>query len=329
VLHVGGNEGATGVDKEGYGSACYIRNCFVDAAQVPMSADVRAFSMGWCHAGVIEGSQAHNVRIGGPYQDKATTREIVVRNNSYRNVIRGSYWKLGVNAGPAQRNLSALTSVQALATATLTAHGFDEGDRIKIDAGGGAPEYKGVFLVKQVLGDDQFTYQMQAVPQGPAGSSPNCRKVFGVANILVERNIIELATGSGDATSKIGIYVDDGRSDVNPPGIDTTADTPEYVYTEAIVRENRIRYLDAKFDATWSGEGVRVSGVKNAIVRDNVIECAPQPSRPIKNFRCGTVKYFNNKTPAGVLIQGFNGLSQLSQSELETEADDALVLTLI
>jgi len=78
VLHVGGNEGATGVDKEGYGSACYIRNCFVDATQVSMSADVRAFSMGWCRAGIIEGSQANNVRIGGPYQEKATTREIVV-----------------------------------------------------------------------------------------------------------------------------------------------------------------------------------------------------------------------------------------------------------
>lgn len=42
-----------------------------------------------------------------------------------------------------------------------------------------------------------------------------------------------------------------------------------------------------------------------------------------------TLKYFNNKTPSGALIQGLNGVSNQKYSELETESEDALLMTLI
>lgn len=331
VLHVGGKESAAD-NAEAYGRACYIRNSFVDCGSLanPLTPDIRGLSMGWCRAGVVEGNQAHNIRIGGPYQDKATSREITVRNNSYRNVRRGPWWKLGLNGSVGTRSIS-LTKVSSsppTAEATLSGHDFLEGDRVKIDgtisAGNeNAVAYKGVFVILSVPASDKFRYVM--TPDDPGThiltvGSITARKVFGVANILVERNIIEFATGA--STAETGIHMDDGKTDG-----DTTVDTPDYAHTEAVVRENRIRYVDVKFDSSWSGEGVRVSGVKNVIVRDSVIEIAP--ANPIKNFRCGTVKYFNNKTPSGALIQGLNGITTQKYSELETESEDALLMTLM
>ena len=95
AFHIGGREDAA-VNAELYGRACFIRNCFVDGDPGNLTRDIRGLSMGWCKAGVVEGNQVHNVKIGGPYQDQASSREIVVRNNSYRNVIRGPYWKLDI-----------------------------------------------------------------------------------------------------------------------------------------------------------------------------------------------------------------------------------------
>jgi len=62
-------------------------------------------------------------------------------------------------------------------------------------------------------------------------------------------------------------------------------------------------------------------------VQNNVLEIAP--SNPIQDFRCGTVKYFNNKTPAGALIQGVNGLANTKYGELETDAEDAFVVAFL
>jgi hypothetical protein len=85
--------------------------------------------------------------------------------------------------------------------------------------------------------------------------------------------------------------------------------------------------LDGAFDASYVGYGIQVNGAKNLLVRNNVVECAP--ASPIRNNRCGSVKYFNDKTPAGLLIQGINEAnSNKKYDELETDAEDALVLAL-
>jgi hypothetical protein len=98
VLHIGGREIAS-PDLTTFGRAPFIRNCLVDGGSpTSATAEYRALSMGACHGGVVEGNQIHNVKIGGPYQDKLSTREIIVRNNTYRNVIKGPYWNLGVSS---------------------------------------------------------------------------------------------------------------------------------------------------------------------------------------------------------------------------------------
>jgi hypothetical protein len=323
VFHAGGREAAA-ANEEVFGKGPYIRRCFADCASLganALTADIRALSMGWCRAGVIEQNQIHNLRIGGPYQDKATTREIVVRSNTYQNVVRGPYWKLGLlNAALSENAAISGNGTTATATFANVEHGFSVGDRVKLTP----PPVAAEIVVQVTEVPTTKSFKFKSALSGPAGQT-TVQKMFGSGNILVERNIIELATG---AAGEIAIHVDDGKSDVNPPGVDATVDTPEYAHTEVVIRENRIRYLNGDFDATWTGgRGIRVSGTKNVLVRDNVIECAP--ANPMENFRCGTAQYFNNKTPRGVLIQGHNGPGQTRYSELETESEDALVLSLL
>ncbi len=84
----------------------------------------------------------------------------------------------------------------------------------------------------------------------------------------------------------------------------------------------------ARFDTSYTGYGVQANGAKNLLVRNNVVEAVQTPL--LRNNRCGSVKYFNDKTPAGVLIQGVDeGNSNKKYDELETDAEDALVLALM
>ena len=142
------------------------------------------------------------------------------------------------------------------------------------------------------------------------------QKIFGVAKLVVEGNTIELATGS---TGLIGIHLDDAS---------LSPQAPDYAHGDVIIRDNKIRYVDGFFDSTCTGCGLQLNGVKNLLVRNNVVEC--HPSNPLRNNRCGSVEYFNDKTPAGVLIQGIDeGNSNKKYDELETDAEDALVLALM
>lgn len=336
VFHVGGNREATLDPAEAFGKAPYIRNCFVDCGSLsaeetpidPLTADIRALSMGWCRAGVVEGNHVHNTKFGGPYQEAATTRDIVVRNNLYRNVVCGPCWKLGQTLPAPAATLAALisensgtTALASVGSGTPLPHGLLDGDRVRIGAGTGAPDaYLGTFAIygAEATMVNQFAYKLKATEVG-SGTGATFQKVFGAANILVERNLIELAVGS---TGGIAVELDDNRAE----GV-TDLDLPDFVFLEAIIRENRIRYIDNQFGSSFAGTAVKAFGVKNLVVRDNIVEVAP--TNPLWNRRCQHVRYFENKTPSGALIQGYDGVQETKYSELETESEDALLLTLI
>ena len=329
VLHAGGN-GYSAVVPEAFGQVPFIRNCYVDGGSTALTANIRGLSMNWCKGGVVEGNQVQNIQIGGPYIENATCRDLIVRGNTYKNVNRGPHFKVGTQSAPSSVSLSALirdttydsSGKTALATTSASDHGLVAGDRVKITEGTGTPsQYFGVFVIKNVPALNQFRYVMDSNPgSNPSTPLPKWQKLFGLANLLVENNVIELAPAtSGDV---IAIHIDDTKSDGA-----TTLDTPDYDCLEAIIRENRIRYFNGQFESSYVGTGVKLSGVKNVMMQNNVLEIAPV--NPLKDFRCGTVNYFNNKTPAGALIQGLNGLDTTKYSELETEAEDALVLTLL
>jgi hypothetical protein len=161
VLHVGGRElGSSGIVTQ-FGKGPFIRNCFVDAeSEDELSSEFRALSMGGCHGGIVEGNQIHNVEIGGPYQDTINTREIIVRNNTYRNVVRGPYWNLNRSGS---NILSAPASVNREVTITMPkglAHGLSIGNEVTLVTQlGTPPSFTGTFEIISVPRSDQFTVE--------------------------------------------------------------------------------------------------------------------------------------------------------------------------
>jgi hypothetical protein len=318
VYHAGGEE-AAGSFVEAYGQAPFIRDCLVDGGSIPASYTIRALSMGWCKNGVVRGNQVYNVTHGGPYQDKASSRDVVVLGNYFKNVLRGPYWNLGGTNPTTPTTLNTLVrsspSTIALATTSANPHNLQAGERIKIGGTGNVPgEFKGVFVIKDVPAANQFRYQMLFAPTQDAPSSEaTMQKVFGLNKLLVEGNNVELAAGS---TAAAAIQVHDGEP---------ASQTPDCVHGDIAVRGNTVRYVDGLFDPSYTGYAIEMNGVKNLAVRDNVVDCAP--ANPIRNRRCGSVTYFNNKTAAGALVQGVNvDQSNKKYDELATDAEDAFLL---
>ena len=54
---------------------------------------------------------------------------------------------------------------------------------------------------------------MESDPGSSGSGDFTAQKVFGVGNILVERNMIELATGA--STAEIAIHIDDSKTDTD------------------------------------------------------------------------------------------------------------------
>lgn len=290
VFHAGPKDDS-GSSVEGYGTGPFIRNCFCDCAALanPLTFDIRGFSMAWCKAGIVEGNQVHNTKYGGPYIGKSSSRDLVVRNNFYKNVAKGLFWDLGTKSG-STKTLSTLTfaliSGVYEATATTSAnHDLDVGDRVQILCN--PSSLNGTFVVTAKISSTIFKYKTAVNGTFISGTA---ERVFGIAKLVVEGNTIELATGS---SGLIGIHLNDNA---------LASQAPDYAHGDVIIRDNKIRYVDGAFDASYTGYGIQINGAKNLLVRNNVVEAVQTPL--LRNNRCGSVKYFNDKTPAGVLIQG-------------------------
>lgn len=135
----------------------------------------------------------------------------------------------------------------------------------------------------------------------------------GVQRLVVEHNWFELATTAADTFYAIEL---------------TCSTTTPYLHGTIIIRENQIRYLDS---AAGDANAIRIVNASKVVVQENIVEVSP--STPVSNKNCGAATYFNNKTPAGVLVRGYNDTGSPSTSflysELETDAEDALLMTLI
>jgi hypothetical protein len=315
VLHVGGREVPNTAAAEPLGLGPYLRNCFVDCGQAtPFTLECRALSMTCCRSGIVEGNQVHNTKYGGPYQEFSTTRSLVVRGNTLRNVVKGPYWKLGTKTG-APKTLSSLTftalSVGYEATGTTTtSHYLNTGDRVQVLC---TPStLNGTFLVTTVVDATHFKYRTLV---NGTFSSGTAEKVYSIGKLVVDENAIELATGSDGLTA---IHLDDNA---------LTNQSPDYAHGDVQLRGSTVRYVDGAFDGTYAGYAVQANGAKNLIVRNNVVDCAPL--NPLRNRRCGSVEYFDDTTPAGVLIRGYNEDTSRRYDELETDAEDAFILGML
>ena len=106
--------------------------------------------MAWCKGGLVEGNQVHNTKYGGPYISKSSSRDLVVRNNFYKNVAKGPFWNLATLSATALTALArdlTYDSSGKTAVATLSNHGLVAGDRVKIAFSSGPSQYVGIFVV--------------------------------------------------------------------------------------------------------------------------------------------------------------------------------------
>jgi len=321
VLHVG-LKADSGGNLEGEGIGPVIRNCYIDCgkfaalnpAKNPLDFDIRALVMGACKGGVVEGNEIHHVRIGGPYAEKSTIASIIVRDNTYHNVRTGPILMDGQKSG----TTIALSSVVFAAsgsgyevTATTSSdHKLKLGDRVELVCSPGSLD--GLFLVTEIVDQTSFKY----FSPGPTDTltSGTLEKVFGTGKVIIEANTMQLGN---DSDGDVAVQIDDDA---------LSSQMPDHVHGDVIVRQNAVSYVDEVFDSGFTGSGVHVRGAKNVHVRDNVVEV--QPTNPLQDLRCGSVNYFNNQGPDGTLIRGYKDDTDQLYNELETDAEDALVLAL-
>ena len=135
--------------------------------------------------------------------------------------------------------------------------------------------------------------------QKMGGSSAGSGALWQVGRVIIENNIIELIVSIIDSSfgnwgweAPVGINLYDN---VGSHGA-------LYVFQQSVIRENSIRHVDDASDSSAVPLAVYLDSCLNAIVESNTIKL--DAARPLRHYVAGTVKYFNNQTPSGKLIQG-------------------------
>ena len=152
---------------------------------------------GWSHIGVqfqatgndagtgavVEGNRIFNCRVGGPYHDTYTTRDLIVRNNHYRGVVVGPAQGLGVIYGSGLSGLGVAVPLMSLDHSGNTAlaetfkpHGLSSRDAVGIagvtgPGSGDGSYYNGTFNIT-TTGSTTFQYTMTGTPTGKATGTP-------------------------------------------------------------------------------------------------------------------------------------------------------------
>jgi hypothetical protein len=148
-----------------------------------------------CRGAIVEGNRVNNSFVGGPYQDYYNIREVVIRNNHYRNVGIGIYFLMG-GLSTQQVTLTGLEydtdydGAGALAT-TQIQHDLVKGDRVRISGASPDPPYNGFFEVAYVGPDTQFQFKYAVPLTGDAPSAGVVQRVWGLDRFVVENNVIE------------------------------------------------------------------------------------------------------------------------------------------
>ena len=279
-------------------------------------------------AAVVEGNRILNTRIGGPYHDSYSSKDVIVRNNHYRAVVSGPYQLMG--------GVSTLKSGASLTHAGLTAtfttqlnHGFVVGQAVQIfgatiHSGATPPagSYNDFYTVDSVPTLTSFTYTMlvdpQAIADGPPSfPAPTFGGVWQEGRLIIENNIIELIGTINTYGSPVGI------EHFLSKGIGS-----QYALKQGIIRGNIIRHVETVSDPfkTPLPLGIRVVSYENVIIEDNVIDLIS--TVPFQHSGCKNVKAFNNRTPSGDLIQGYDTTTLNKDDELATRIEDAQLLGL-
>jgi hypothetical protein len=278
---------------------------------------------------LVEGNRFLNATVGGPYHDTWGSKDLIVRQNYYRAVGSGPLQNLGQNATTQDpQGVMSLTNVGTVATLTTkVAHGLMVGQSVRVqNANVGtqpSPYYNGYFPIVSVPSQTQFTYRMAGDPGGSAESSP--APTFGalwqVRELVIENNVLDLMlnvlpAGYSPPTA-INLY------DSGPGG-----DMQNFLFMQTVIRRNVMHTVDGATDTSGFPVGIGLHSCGKGVVEENVSDLNslyPSPPAPINQVGSGSVKYLNNQTPAGNLVQGY--IQDIGQyaNEITTDIDLALL----
>lgn len=263
---------------------------------------------------ILESNRILNVRCG-VFSDVYSTKDLVIRDNHFSGVVRAVQFPLGgVSTNNGTRRAGTISAAGTTATFdTLTAHGFSVQQAVDI-LGATQGAYNGTFPIQTVTSPRLFTYVMGSSPSSPATGSPTFAALWQVGRVIVENNVVELLPSIQTNTDghSCGFWLG-GANHVAP-----------YVFRQVVLRGNVVRHVGDVSDPTSATRAIELNSCEQAIVEDNVVKL--DTDQPIQFIACGAMKFFNNQTPAGALIQGYNRTLTQFVNELTTDADLGLIL---
>jgi hypothetical protein len=273
---------------------------------------------------VVEGNRIFHCFTGGPWNDTGNTPDCTAFNNFYHDIAIGAYQRMGawrdslLNCHLEFSGNIATCTVLDSGNNTIPHH-FTVGQAIQITV---APvPYQGVFTIKTVSTDGlSFTYEMSAVPTGSADGK--LQEAYQDDKFLFENNVINLAVSRPEFWGQ-------------PSGVQLTFAVDDFsflqapIYRQVVVCGNVIRKTDSPLDPyhIWH-TGLIVRGGERSIAQRNLIDADVTHPILFKNFLGGVAKCFNNQKPAGDLVAGYDETLQQNMSDLATDIESALLISL-
>lgn len=182
-------------------------------------------------------------------------------------------------------------------------------------------QYNGYFTIIATIAavpgtsNEKFKYVLPANPVENS-TSGYFGRLWQTGRLVIENNVIELVPTPTTYGSPIGIELDYG-SFVSPP-----------LFRQVVIRGNVIRHVDNASDPPNlpKGIGIRITGCGNLILEENVVDL--DATTPIQYSLCDKVRFFNNQTSSGALIQGYDTGFSKKADELPIQIEDACLVAI-
>ena len=185
-----------------------------------------------------------------------------------------------------------------------------------------APEdtFNGMFPIASVPSPTKFTYLMPSAPGANADASPAPKfgALWQVGRLVIEHNVVELVL-----TITTGIDLPTGIRFERQPG-NPAAPVSPYAVKHALIRSNVIHHVNNASDSSGLPLAIQLTSCEGAIVEENVIDLDRDDS--IQFASCGSTKFFNNQSPSGSLVQGYDGDQSQYVNELTTDTELGVLL---
>jgi hypothetical protein len=278
-------------------------------------------------AAVVESNRIFHCFTAGPWNDTGNTLDWTAFNNFYHDVAIGAYQNMGgwrdannpLNCHLEYNAPDAICSVLDSQNNPIPHH-FTVGQAIIITTPTPTP-YQGTFIIKSVSADGlSFDYEITGTPTGPADGT--LRETYQDDKLVFENNVINQAVSRPEFWGQ--------PSGVNLAfAVQDFADLEAPIYRQVVVRGNVIRKTESPLDTyhIWHTGSV-IRGGDRSIVQSNVTDADFTHPISFKNFPGGVAKCFNNQKPAGDLVPGYDETLQQNISDLATEIEGALMISL-